>query len=99
MHTLSFIKETLSQYFADQPVTKAWVFGSYARGEQTPQSDLDILVVFDENDYPSLLSHAGMVCDLEDLFNMKIDLVPQDNLYPQVRNSIEKNKILIYERN
>ena len=35
-------------YFATQPVLKAWLFGSYARGEQTPDSDVDILVVFDE---------------------------------------------------
>ena len=40
--------ETIREYFKTQPVLKAWLFGSYARGEETPESDVDILVVFDQ---------------------------------------------------
>ena len=39
--------KTIQDYFKTQPVLKAWLFGSYARGEETPDSDVDILVVFD----------------------------------------------------
>ena len=39
--------KTIQDYFKTQPVLKAWLFGSYARGEETPNSDVDILVVFD----------------------------------------------------
>ncbi|MBR6919946.1 MAG: nucleotidyltransferase domain-containing protein, partial [Bacteroidales bacterium] len=35
--------QTICDYFATQPVLRAWVFGSYARGEETPESDVDIL--------------------------------------------------------
>ena len=38
------IQQTLAEYFATQPVLKAWLFGSYARGEQREDSDVDIMV-------------------------------------------------------
>ena len=41
------VQEIVANYFKNQPVLKAWLFGSYARGEQTPLSDVDILVVLD----------------------------------------------------
>ena len=40
--------ETIRNYFSTQPVLKAWLFGSFARGEETPDSDVDILVLFDQ---------------------------------------------------
>ena len=97
MPSLEFVKSELVKFFKNQPVERAWLFGSYARGEQTPHSDIDILVNFDEENYPSLLRHSAMICDLEDKFNTKIDLVPEESLYPSVKNEIEKEKILIYE--
>lgn len=77
---------------------RAWIFGSYARGEQTPDSDIDILVDFDSQNYPSLLTHVAMINNLEDLLGHKIDLVPNDCLYESIRPSVNKDKILIYER-
>ena len=44
-------------YFATQPVVKAWVFGSYARGEAHSGSDIDILVAFDKEAKVSLMRH------------------------------------------
>ncbi|MBP3286438.1 MAG: nucleotidyltransferase domain-containing protein [Prevotella sp.] len=35
--------EKIAEYFKTQPVLKAWLFGSFARGEETPESDVDIL--------------------------------------------------------
>jgi len=40
------ILNKLSQYFASQPIEKAWIFGSYARSEANRRSDIDILVNF-----------------------------------------------------
>ena len=37
------MKQTLSDYFKTQPVLKAWLFGSFARDEETPLSDVDII--------------------------------------------------------
>lgn len=40
------ITKQLKEFFSTQPVERAWVFGSYARGEETPDSDIDIMVSF-----------------------------------------------------
>ena len=90
--------DKIKHYFADQPVVKAWLFGSYARGEEKEDSDVDILVSFDDKAKVSLLRHAGMLCDLEDILNLPVDLVNELSLYPEVREAVNHDKILIYER-
>ena len=87
-------------YFATQPVLKAWLFGSYARGEQTPDSDVDILVVFDQENgrKVSLLRHIGIALGLEDLLGKKVDLITEGTLLPFAKETAEKDKVLIYER-
>ena len=77
---------------------KAWIFGSYARGEETPESDVDILVEFDKDARVSLMKHAGMIVDLEQKLNRPIDLVVNGTLLPFARKSADQDKILIYER-
>ena len=87
-------------YFATQPILKAWLFGSYARGEQTPDSDVDILVVFDEENgrKVSLLRHIGIALGLEDLLGKKVDLITEGTLLPFAKETADKDKVLIYER-
>ena len=46
----------IADYFKTQPVVKAWLFGSFARGEETPESDVDILVQYDDTARISLLT-------------------------------------------
>ena len=43
------LQQAIANYFATQPVLKAWLFGSYARGEQTSDSDIDILFIPDKS--------------------------------------------------
>ena len=76
------------------------MFGSYARGEQTPDSDVDILVVFDQENGKrvSLLKHIGIALGLEDLIGKKVDLVTEGTLLPFAQETAEKDKVLIYER-
>ena len=78
-------------YFATQPVLKAWLFGSYARGEQTPDSDVDILVVFDEENgrKVSLLRHIGIALGLEDLLGKKVDLITEGTLLPFAKETAD----------
>ena len=87
-------------YFATQPVLKAWLFGSYARGEQTPDSDVDILVVFDQENgrKVSLLRHVGIALGLQDLLGKKVDLITEGTLSPFAKETADKDKVLIYER-
>lgn len=85
-------------YFATQPVAKAWLFGSYSRGEETPGSDVDILVTFDKDAKISLFKYASIICQLEELLQRKVDLVEDGTLLPFAQQSVNEDKILIYER-
>ena len=53
------MQQRIADYFKTQPVLKAWIFGSFARGEETPLSDVDILVVLDHSQ-PIGLKFFGM---------------------------------------
>ena len=91
------IAKTIAEYFATQPVTRAWLFGSYARGEQREDSDVDILVELDHTQRIGL-KFFGMYADLRDLLNKEVDLVAEGCLLPFAQKSVEHDKKLIYER-
>ena len=91
------ITHTIADYFKTQPVVKAWLFGSFARGEETPLSDVDLLVQYEE-DGISLLKHAAMNCELEKLLDRSVDIVEDGTLRPRVRESVNQDRKLIYER-
>ena len=97
MNGVNSIAGTTAIYFTTQPVKKAWVFGSFARGEVTPTSDIDILVSLDYTKHIGL-RYFGMAIDLEKLLGRKVDLVEDGQLMPFAQPSAEKEKILIYER-
>lgn len=97
MRTNTMIKR-IAEYFKTQPVLKAWLFGSYARGEENAKSDVDILVAFDENERVSLLKHAIIASDLEKILGCTVDLVTEGTLLPFATSSVERDKQLIYER-
>lgn len=80
------------------PIEKAWIFGSYARGEETRKSDIDILVRLDKNAPISLFDYIRIMQDLQDLLHKKVDLIQEEGLKNFARESVEKDKILIYER-
>lgn len=58
--------DTIREYFKTQPVLKAWLFGSFARGEETEDSDVDILVELDYSK-PVGLEFVQMQLDLQSL--------------------------------
>ena len=91
------IKTTIAEYFKTQPVLKAWLFGSFARGEETPNSDIDLIIMLDQNN-PIGFRYFGMWGDLERLLGRSVDLVTEGNLMPFARESADNDKILIYER-
>ena len=95
--TTGMMTKTIAEYFKTQTVLKAWLFGSYSRGEQTKDSDVDILVLLDKS-RPIGLKFFGMWNDLEELLGRKVDLVSDGTLLPFAQQSAEKDKILIYER-
>jgi len=88
----------LQGFFPAYPVEKAWIFGSYARGEDTRKSDLDVLVRFDKNATITLIDYAKIMNNLSDLLHKKVDLVQEGTLYKFAQESVENDKVLVYER-
>jgi predicted nucleotidyltransferase len=90
MLTLSEIKHFLIEYKPiikqKYKITELGIFGSYVRGEQTENSDLDLLV--DYTDVPSLLELVDLEFYLSDNLGIKVDLVTKKGLKPRVKNNI-----------
>ena len=86
----------ISNYLKDKPVRKAYLFGSYARGEQDTMSDFDLLVELEEQ--VGLYQFVAIQLGLESLLGKKVDLVSENRLSPRLRPYIDQDKKLIYER-
>ena len=91
------MQHAIADYFKTQPVVRAWLFGSFARGEETPLSDVDLLVQLDYTKVDGF-GFFGMWGDLERLLGRPVDLVTEAGLAPYTRESVERDKQLIYER-
>lgn len=90
---------SIQKYMSAQPILRAWIFGSCSRGEERADSDLDILVDYDySHGRVSLLTMGGILIDLSELTGRKVDLVENRGLMDFARPSVERDKILIYER-
>lgn len=89
---------TIRACFDKYPIEKVWIFGSYARGEEDAESDVDFLVRYKENDGLSLLGIAHIWNELSDLLGKEVDLVEDGFLLPFAVDSANRDKILIYER-
>ena len=90
--------QQMADYFKTQPVLKAWLFGSFARSEETSLSDVDILIFPDKSQHFSLFTLSGMYEDLKELLGCEVDLITDGGLMPFARESADHDKILIYER-
>lgn len=77
-------------------VKKVSLFGSFARGEETPSSDVDLLI--EGNDGLSLFDLAYIGEELEKKLGRKVDLVSRGGLDEAILSSIDREKITIYER-
>ena len=91
------IANIIRDYFKSKPIEKAWVFGSCSRDEETPASDVDIMVALTP-DAKMGLSFFGMICDLEDLLKRSVDMVREGYLLPFAAESANRDKVLVYER-
>ena len=92
-HSLEHIKHVLTAYFADKPVRRVQVFGSYARGEATEDSDLDVLI---DILHPAGWEYFSYADDLEQQLGIKVDLGSSVSDY--IFRYIAKDLKTIYER-
>ena len=71
--------------------SKAAIFGSYARGDETSESDIDILAALPHS--MSLFDVVGIKLDLEEVLGKKVDLVQYDAIKPRLRPYIMQNLV------
>ena len=84
--TIESMKSGIIQILRENKVSKAGLFGSYARGEAKKGSDIDLLVEIKPD--ISLFDFAGIKVQLEDRFKKKFDLVEYSCIKPSLRDQI-----------
>lgn len=87
----------LKKYFAsDKRINSAWMFGSFARGEETGESDIDLMLSFNLKKRISLFDMAEIQYLLEKKVNRKIDLVEEGCLSPLAMKTAKKDLVKIF---
>ena len=74
------------------------IFGSFARGEQTKKSDIDIAIEFHKNKGKSLLDLVRVGDKLSKIFKKKVDLGIFSSLNPYIIEAVKKEMLIIYEK-
>lgn len=93
----SEISAAVSRVLPRYDVREAYLFGSFARGEQTPESDIDLRLVCGDSMTFGMLYELSL--ELEDALGRKVDIVtnPSEHMRPAFRKSIEREEVRLYE--
>lgn len=94
VYTIDEIKNIVAPIAKVHNVSRIYLFGSYARGEATPDSDIDLRV--DKGKLKGLLALGALYADLEDGLGKKLDLLTTGSLDQRFLQSIAKEEVLIY---
>lgn len=90
------INEIIISYLKDNDAKCISIFGSYARGEEGPSSDIDIIVSFYTK--KSLLDLIRLERELSEKLNRKIDLLTEKSISPYLIDSIKEEMVTIYNQ-
>ena len=93
-YTLDEIREIVSKRAAQYGAKRVYLFGSYARGDMTDSSDIDLRI--DKGDIRGF-QLAGFLLDLEDTLGVPVDLIPTTSLDQRFLESIRDDEVLLYE--
>ncbi len=88
------LKEKMPEIKEKYGVKNLYIFGSYVRGEQTPESDIDILVEF-EKGKKTFDNYMDLKFYLEDLFGKKVDLIIKEAVKPKLKKYIYEEAISV----
>lgn len=87
------IREKVANVLRERGVLKAFIFGSFARGEEEGDSDVDFLVEFEDG--RTLLDLSGLRLDLSDALDREVDVVTPNALHPRMRAQIFRERVEI----
>lgn len=94
--SIQSIKKKIVPTLRREGVEKAAIFGSYARGQQKKNSDIDILVQMKTG--KTLFDLAGLKIALEEKLKKEVDVITYKSLHPKLRDEILKSQHVIYEK-
>lgn len=97
MHLSEQQRQIITNFFAGKPVFRAYVFGSYARGDANEQSDIDLLIDWDYSQHIGW-GYVQAWRELKEKLNKEIDFVSVKWIDPALEEVINRDKQLIYER-
>lgn len=86
----------LEEFCRRNQIRRLAVFGSALRPDFRPESDLDLLVLFNENARVGFLALGRMQRELSQLFQRRVDLVPQNGLKPAIRDEVLQSAVELY---
>jgi len=98
LYTIEEIQNKLHPVFEKEGVIRAILFGSYAKGEATEESDIDIAALVD--DEMSILNFCNIADKIINELGKNVDFVYADDIIPGGKIDIElkRNGVLLYER-
>lgn len=91
-------QDKIREYCATQPIRRLSVFGSAARNELTPESDIDLLIEYLPDAPVGLFAMSGHRLDLMDIVGRKVDLVTPKGLCPYIRDEVLGDARQIYAK-
>jgi hypothetical protein len=77
-------------------VRRLALFGSVLREDFSPDSDIDVLIVFDTSARVTFLMLGKMKRELSEIFQRPVDLVPQEGLKPAIRETVLSSALEVY---
>lgn len=89
------IVEKIIQFLSKEGAKKISIFGSFARGEEKPESDIDIIVEFSEP--KGILEIVGLEQELSELIGRKVDLLTEKSVSPYIIDKIKNELVVIYK--
>lgn len=98
---LRAIADCVRPVLSRHPVKKAYVFGSQARGDQRPDSDVDFYCSIDRSRPFGMFALGALYHDLQEALGSTVDIVTAEGLEksnPRLYREIERDKVLVYER-
>jgi uncharacterized protein len=89
------IYRVIHNYFADKPVKKVQVFGSFARKKNDDNSDIDLLVTMQK--HVGLIKLAGYKLELEEMLHKNVDLITESSINNMFKGIIQPDLTTVYE--
>lgn len=94
--TIEEIRDVVRDIAQRYGVKRVALFGSYARGEANPYSDIDLRI--DKGQLKGLFQLAGFYLDLEEKFNIHVDVITTESLNEKFLKRISGEEIILYEQ-